>query len=347
VIAAGSLIHVDYYWVRPGGALDVGTQVTISGAPSYPADGRIMLLYIKEHDDITLWEWVWASLDPDVDLVKTQQRRGDQSAELVRAASIADMATAKANARIVALDKLGYDVSVEEGVRVVSVIEGQPAAGKLQPDDVIVEINDRRIEMQDDLGEFMAAREPGDRLAVRLRRDGAEQTVTVTAGEQRADLDGDGDDESRAAIGIFTLPEYSFPIDVDIDTRNINGPSAGLAMTLALLDELSEGELTGGHDIAVTGTIAADGTVGEVGGVPHKALTAARNGAELLLVPECVSGGPDAVRSCQRENAAARERARGVEIVEVGNVDDALEALQANGGDPVPPPVNVGGLEPS
>ena len=63
-----------------------------------------------------------------------------------------------------------------------------------------------------------------------------------------------------------------------IDTQTVGGPSAGLAFTLAIIDDLTPGDLTGGKRVAVTGTIAADGTVGPVGGVEQKAITARHNG---------------------------------------------------------------------
>jgi hypothetical protein len=51
----------------------------------------------------------------------------------------------------------------------------------------------------------------------------------------------------------------------------------------------------------------------------------------LLLVPKC----PDDDRGCLQELATTRERAGDVTVVEVGTLDDALEALAEHGGDPV------------
>jgi PDZ domain-containing protein len=73
---------------------------------------------------------------------------------------------------------------------------------------------------------------------------------------------------------------------VRIDTGHVGGPSGGLAFTIALIDVLTPGELTGGHTVAVTGTIADDGAVGRVGGIRLKTLAARTAGVELFLVPE-------------------------------------------------------------
>ena len=79
---------------------------------------------------------------------------------------------------------------------------------------------------------------------------------------------------------------YQFPVNVKINTQLVGGPSAGLAFTLAIIDDLTPGSLTGGKQVAVTGTINPDGTVGEVGGVEQKAITARTNGVQLMIVPK-------------------------------------------------------------
>jgi PDZ domain-containing protein len=102
----------------------------------------------------------------------------------------------------------------------------------------------------------------------------------------------------------------------------VSGPSAGLAFTLAIIDQLTPGSLTGGKKVAVTGAINDDGTVGPVGGVKQKAITARRAGAELMLVPSF-------------EYKDARLRAGNMKVVAVDTVDDALRALERAGGTPI------------
>ena len=125
-------------------------------------------------------------------------------------------------------------------------------------------------------------------------------------------------------IGIFLGQTYKFPVDVRIDTSDIGGPSAGLAMTLSVLDELTPGNLTGGKRVAVTGEIFDDGTVGEIGGVGQKAVAARHRGAQLFIVP-------------MGEVAEARSRAGSLPVVGVKTLADALKALRAAGGAPLPP----------
>jgi PDZ domain-containing protein len=104
-------------------------------------------------------------------------------------------------------------------------------------------------------------------------------------------------------------------IQVDVDTGRIGGPSAGLMLSLAIYDRLTPSDLTGGHVIAGTGTIACDGGVGPIGGIEQKVAGAEDKGAEIFLAP--------------RGNApSARQVADDIEIVAVDSFADALSYLE-------------------
>ena len=131
------------------------------------------------------------------------------------------------------------------------------------------------------------------------------------------------DDPTRAIIGIAPedrISDFDFPIDVTIDSGNVGGPSAGLAFTLAVLDVLTPGELTGGHRVAVTGTMSLDGTVGPVGGGAQKAIAVRDAGYEVFLVP---SDELEEVREAVGDD---------VEVIAVDTLDEALAALDSLGG---------------
>ena len=126
-------------------------------------------------------------------------------------------------------------------------------------------------------------------------------------------------------MSLENRPSYEFPFDVAIDSGDVGGPSAGLAFTLAILDRITPGDLTGGARVAVTGTIELDGTVGPVGGVKQKTEAAVSEGAVLFLVPS-------------DEYDEAVEAADGrIEIRRADSLDQALTALEELGGDPVEP----------
>jgi uncharacterized protein len=73
-------------------------------------------------------------------------------------------------------------------------------------------------------------------------------------------------------------------IKTERSVEAVDGPSAGGVLTVAIMAAIMNQEILDG--IYMTGTINSDGTIGEVGGVPYKALAAAEAGANLILVPE-------------------------------------------------------------
>ena len=97
-----------------------------------------------------------------------------------------------------------------------------------------------------------------------------------------------------AFLGIVpqTQLDWHFPIDVTVHTSDIGGPSAGLAMTLGIMDKLTSGRLTGNRIVAATGTMDQYGNIGDVGGVAEKTVAVERAGATVFFVPPRSSGRP-------------------------------------------------------
>ena len=118
---------------------------------------------------------------------------------------------------------------------------------------------------------------------------------------------------ARRLAGELAQPESA--LSVRVDTHGIGGPSAGLALTLQLIDDLTSGDLTGGHVVAVTGGVTAEGDVTPVGGLRFKARAARAGGAEVFLVP--TDNYPEAASAGQ-----------GLRIVPVSTLAEALEIIE-------------------
>jgi PDZ domain-containing protein len=127
----------------------------------------------------------------------------------------------------------------------------------------------------------------------------------------------------HAIIGVSTKTKVKadLPVDVTINAGAIGGPSAGLAFTLALINELSSSDLTGGQVIAATGTIEPDGTVGDVGGVTQKTAAVRKAHGVAFLVPP------------GEYQEAVRHAGSHLKVIKVTTLGDALAALGSLGGD--------------
>ena len=287
--------------------------ISVEGAQTYPTDGALDLLTVQvvgNRERTPSWfELAVAWLDASravlpIDSVYPEgvstEQRSEQSAAL--------MVDSQQEATAAALVELGYDVNPE--LTVVEVGEDAAAAGLVQSGDVVVAADGREGRDVAELRDVVAEAE-GDAVELTLRRDGEEVVETVTP--EAVEADG----ETTWLLGIVLSTSFDFPIDVTIQLNNVGGPSAGMMFALGIIDTLTEGELNGGENVAGTGTITADGTVGPIGGIRQKLYGAAEADAEWFLAPdancdEVVGHIPD-----------------GLEVFAVQDLDDALEALAA------------------
>jgi PDZ domain-containing protein len=318
IVTAMALIHVPYVIISPGEATALDDDiVTISGAPTYAHRGDLVYLTVRvTNDDPNIWRYVLATLDDDVSVEEREDIIGCASYEESARLNQDLMARSQDIAKQVALQRLGYQVTESGGpVVIVNVECDGPSEGSLRLADVITAVDGTPVARADDVRPLVQAHQPGETVRFTVQREDDTREVTVRLGRR----DGVG----FVGIATQTFTDVSFPVDITIDTARVSGPSAGLAFTLAIIDDLTPGDLTGGRRVAITGSIQPDGSVGIVGGVEQKAVTARRAGARLILVPV-------------GEAKAAREHAEGMKVVAVRTVDDALAALAANGGDPVP-----------
>ena len=325
---AGTVIRIPYDTLSPGSALNLAPLVTIKGAKTYSDRGDVMLLFVRERDHINLWSWLQAKLDPDIDLVKETLITGGASEEESNAEAVSDMTQSQVSAKAAALTALGYHLSLAPGLLVTAVLPSKPAGKLLRPDDQILAADGHVLKQSTDLGTIVQHHAIGSRVWFRV--DHAGHVMTIDVGVVASG--NTAEDRKHHVIGVLVLQTFRFPARINIDTSNISGPSAGLAMTLAIIDDLTPGNLTGGKRVAVTGTITPQGQVGEIGGLPQKAVAAKAAHAQIFIVPVCVHDP-----SCEQDLKTARQRVgKHVEVAPVATLAQALDVLRKAGGAPLP-----------
>ena len=327
VVIAGFLIHVPYSTIAPGEAVSLTDLVHVDGGKTFPTPrGDIRLLFVRERNHVNLWRYLQARLDSDIDLFKEKQLNpGNEPQGDLNAEAAADMAQAKIAATKVALQAAGYTVKpAQSGLTVLATLPSKPAGKVLKANDVILTADGKPVRTGTDLRKAIAGHKAGDTVALGITRKGEPQTVHAKV----VDIQG------TPGIGVIVSPVYNFPIKVAVDTEGIGGPSGGLSMTLAIFDDLTAGDLTGGQRVAVTGTMDPNGNVGEIGGIAQKAVAARAAHAKLFIVPKCAASDPPAqLQACQKDLTKATQRAGSkVKVIPVATFDEALQALRDNGG---------------
>ena len=122
-------------------------------------------------------------------------------------------------------------------------------------------------------------------LTVTVRYPGEGRVYVSTSPASMVDTQGSARIAAFAAslLAGVDMGEYDFYYAIDSPSIIIGGPSAGSAMALATLAVLEGKECP--RDVAITGMIQPDASIGPVGGLKEKLEAAAQGGARLFIVP--------------------------------------------------------------
>lgn len=151
--------------------------------------------------------------------------------------------------------------------------------------------------------------------------------------------------------------KYNYYFRVKSDAVIVGGPSAGVAMAVAVYSALTGVPIN--RSVMVTGMISPDGTVGPVGGIYEKAQAAASQGAKVFLVPPGQSVvtmyrtvvrriGPFRVNTYEPQQINLAEYAEknwNLKVVEIATIEDALRYFF--GYQPAPSPATTPALSTS
>jgi PDZ domain-containing protein len=349
-------IQLPYYALTPGSAPEVSGLITVPGPYRHAHRGSVLLVYVELTPLRALYyPFFW--LDSNAAIYSSSEILGTETTAQYATEGEIDMSTAQQAATVVALQQLGYKVPVEElGALIYGILPGSPAAASLAVGDVISELNGQKVPTYVALSARLEALAPGStvRLVVSAYPAGKARTVSMKLGVFRTTTpdsyscfaEGEGSKypitefqvgttrKSRALACLGIYPQGSggtavdgtafkvgpLPVKVDLSSEGIVGPSAGLAFTLGLIEELDRADLTGGLKVAATGTMSIDGTVGDVGGVAQKTIAVRGAGAKVFLVPS------------PEYKVAKAHAGSGLKVYAVNNIDQAIKILESLGG---------------
>lgn len=260
-------------------SLDGHKIITVSGADTYQSKDRFDVLTVQTRGGPefppTWIEVFLAMLDNEKVVVPmesvypsgvTQKDEEQVTTQM--------MLDSQRDAIAVALKQQGYKFPTF--LAVDSIRKTSPAAGVFKVDDRVVSVNAKPVKVYSDITSQVTASE-GKSVSFVVDRAGETKSLSV---KPVKDTDG------VYRVGIFVGYRYDFPVDVEIYLGKVTGPSAGLMFSLSLLDIMTPGDLSGGHHVAGTGTIAPDGQVGAIGGIRLKMIAARKAGADYFFAPK-------------------------------------------------------------
>lgn len=295
-----AVVQAPYVIERPGpvvnvlGSVESTKVISVDGAASYPTKGALDLLTVNVYGNREAspsWgELLLAWLDPEQSIVPIDEVFPEQiTTKQSEAESQAMMEQSQQDAIYVALTKLGY--KIPRHVYVNQVMKNMPASGKFIAGDYVQSLNGHVPADNNEL-----------RALIKKYGDKPEDIVVLRKGKLvHLSVQPKKTSDGKILLGIFVGDKYDFPINVKLQLSDIGGPSGGMMFALGIYDTLTPGALTGGANIAGTGTIDSAGAIGPIGGIRHKLFGAKHAGAKYFLAPadncdEVVGHVPDGIK---------------------------------------------------
>lgn len=319
LFVASSFYYLPYYVSKPGMAKELEPIIEVENG--YDEAGNFMLTTIRM-GKANIYAYAIAKMSKYQEIYPIESVRSkDESDEEYNVRQLHMMAGSKSNAIEVAYRKANLPIHYQfKGIYVLNIIDNMPADGVLKPGDRIIKIDGNKFKSMEQFIDYINQNKAGDKVSVTYERDEKAKTVTIPIAQFP-------EDKTRVGIGIGLVDDKEIVVEppVNIDTEEIGGPSAGLMFTLEIYNQLTKTDYTKGYQIAGTGTISADGTVGRIGGIDQKVVAADKAGAEIFLAPN-ENGAKDS--NYKLAAKTAKDIGSKMKIVPINTFDEAVEYLE-------------------
>ena len=253
VAAALTFVGLPYVVMSPGpatnilGKVDGKPLLSVEGATTYPTSGTLDFTTVSVDGGpgvkVTVFDLAGAWLSGSQEIVPEDQIfPPEQSEKDAQEEGAAEMAGSQSVATATALRALG---------RTVDEIDRDRLGARQQPEQGRPQARRRARHGRRRPRHHLGCRAPA------VQRHGpatpSPSSCAATA-RSRPSPRRPPTPAGAPSCGVVLRLDYDLPVDV-MRTGNVGGPSAGLMFSLAIYDALTPGELTGGKNIAGTGTM--------------------------------------------------------------------------------------------
>lgn len=317
-----SSYKLDFYISSPGDAYELSPLVKVEGGDE-DDQGSLSLMTVSMMT-ATPSLYLYSKFQEGYKVLQPEQVRSPhESDDEYNVRQLKMMSDSQINALQAAFQEadLPYEVS-NNGVFVLNVIAEGAADKILAPGDRVLSIDGNSFETTEEFVNYLSGKKEGEKVEVVFEREDREITETI-------DLAPLPTEPERVGLGISFVEDKKITTDpeVEIDSDQIGGPSAGLMFTLEILNQLLDKDITKGYNVAGTGTMESDGTVGRIGGIDQKVIAADDDGIEIFFAPD-----DEAHEGVESNYVLAKETAEKIgtdmKVVPVKTLQDALDFLE-------------------
>lgn len=311
-----------YYLESPGAALP--TKALVKTKEKRPASQLYLVTVAVSRQPVSVAEYLWSFSQSYTDRVPQEELLGQETSSQYEESQNWYMATSQQMAIYNAARYAQKPAKLQyRGVYVMGIQPNSSFKHKLHLGDTIIAVDGHHFKSTMGLMHYVAKHRQGQALTITVLRNGHQYHYCGHAVAVKG--------TKRAGIGIQLVERTKVVTKpaIKIAAGDIGGPSAGLMFSLECYQIFTKHSLAPGHRIAGTGTIAANGKVGIIGGVDKKVVAADHAGCEVFFAPTDRSGG---VKKSATNYAEAKRTVRHLhskmKVVPVAKFTDALNYLK-------------------
>ena len=294
--------------MAPGGTINITDRVEMEGYQN--KDGSLNMLYVSEYEGTPATLLVAKLKSWDIEKNEERQISDESISDIEKRNKIMrdnslDIAT------MVAYTEAGKEITIKDKKNVVI---GVTKDNGLEVGDVILKTDGQECDDIKEIKKIISSKEVGDTITFKVLRNNKEEEI-----KSKILLE-----DNTKIIGVVIITEYDYDIDPEINVKfkkTESGASGGLMSTLTIYNAISDEDIIKGRNIAGTGTISPDGTVGEIDGIKYKIMGAAQDKMDIVFVPS--ANYDEAIKTKEKYNYD-------INIIKVDTFDEAVEYLKNN-----------------
>lgn len=302
-------IRLPYYAMAPGGTIDITDRVIMDNYAS-ENKGSINMLYVSEYE-ITPLSYIIAKLS-SWQIEKEQTRKiSNETIEEINERDKIMRDNSLDIATMVAYQNASKKIEIKDKK---NIIIATTRDNGLKVGDIIVKVDNIKCNDIKEIQNIISKKAIGDEIKFTIIRNNKEKEITTKVSKEG----------NTKAVGVIIITEYEYDTDPQIDIKfksTERGASGGLMLTLTIYNAISDEDIIKGRNIAGTGTISADGSVGEIDGIKYKIMGAAKNKMDIVFVPS--ANYEEAIKTKEKYNYK-------LNIIKVDNFSEAVEYLKNN-----------------
>ena len=295
-------IELPYYIEAPGGTINLTKRID----KNYKKEnGSLNMLYVTEYK-VNIVTVHLSKIIKSWDLFEiSNQQVSNEDAHDIYVRNKVMLDNSINNATYVAYNYAGKNLTIKE---IQNIVIATTKDNGLKIGDIILSIDNYDVENNKTIKEYLSSLNPGDKVNLKIKRNDKEETISITIDEDKL-------------IGIMLITNYIYetPDDLNINFRSgEGGSSGGLVLALGIYSEITDTDILKGRNIAGTGTIDIDGTIGEIDGIKYKIAGAVRNKMDVVLVSPY---------NYEEAKQVVKENNYNIEIVCVKTFEEAINYL--------------------